>query len=59
MQKLLDEAEAAIANAASAAMEAERAAADSSIAREEAEQRRRCFRLIAVKLSLSSTAPLS
>ena len=41
MQKLLDEAEAAIAKAASAAMEAERAAADVSIAKEEAEQRRR------------------
>ena len=41
VQKLLDEAEAAIANAASAAMEAERAAADTSLAKQEAEQRRR------------------
>ena len=41
MQKLLADAEAAIAAAAGAAMEAERAAADAGIAKEEAEHARR------------------
>jgi len=41
VQKLLAEAEAAIATAASTAMEAERAAADAGVAKEEAEHARR------------------
>ena len=57
VEKLLAKAEAAIAAAASAAMEAERAAADAGIAKEEAEHARRFAHCLNMLICLTHNCP--